>query len=163
MRAVRDREVEGRPSLQRAAGSTLTRLAFRALAVPVRSPLAGGLTRAEVLREAAGVGWRRREEGGDVIALAADFLAVRAELRERLRRPARTRLVARSLLCDSRAEALLDDVLVALVRGYEGTLELGSSLASIGSNSSCASHRSDYVGRLRPDYPLQRRSTLKSR
>jgi len=132
MSAVRNREFEGGASVQPAALWTLTRLAFRALAVPVGPLRTAGPNRAELLREATAVGSCRRAEGGDVIALAADFLAVRADLRERHRRPARARVATRSPVGDGRAEALLDDVLVALVRGYEGSLELETSPASTG-------------------------------
>lgn len=133
MTAVRDREVGGGPSVQRTAGSTLAGLAFRALSAPAQPPLLARLARAALLRGAAVVGSRRRAEGVDVIVLTAEFLAVRAELRERRRRPAAARAAARSSVSDRGAEALLDDVLVALVRGFEGSRELEMSPASTGS------------------------------
>jgi hypothetical protein len=69
-------------------------------------------------------GARCRADGTDIIAVVAEFQACRAELRRRRRLQADARSVVRSVDRHGRADALLDDVLVAIVRGYEGRLEL---------------------------------------
>lgn len=129
MSALRDRDLLDRPAAQDTGRPVLWALARRAVVAPVRPPLLARLTRAELLREAAMIGSRRRTDGGDVMALAMDFLAVRAELRKRRRRPASAGRGARSPARDGQVQAFLDDVLVALVRGYEGSPELAGSPA----------------------------------
>ena len=132
MSALRDRDVtDGRPA-QNTMWPTLRELANRAIVAPVRPPLLAKLTRADLLHDALVVGSGRRAYGGNAISLTTDFLDLRAELRERRRRLARAPASARSWVRDGQVEALLDDVLVALVRGYEESPEPGSSPASTG-------------------------------
>ena len=126
MSALRDRDVlDGRPG-EDTIRPTLRQLADRAVA-PAGTQLLANLTRAALVHEAVVVGSGRRAEGGDVIALTTDFLAVRAELRKRRPRPAGAPAGTRSSVRERQVESLLDDVLVALVRGYEESPELGSS------------------------------------
>lgn len=132
MSALRDRDVPGGRAVRHAILPTLADLAHRAVIAPAGPPLLAKLTRASILHEAMVVGSRRRAEGGDVISLTTDFLAARAELRERRRRPATAAADALSSAGGGRSEALLDDVLVALVRGHEGSPSFEMSPASSG-------------------------------
>jgi hypothetical protein len=122
MSALRTRDVLGGPAVREAVGSALDRFAARALAIPAGPGSIGEPSRASLLREARIVGVRCRADGADIIALVADFQACRAELRRR-RQQTDARSVVRSADWNVRADALLDDVLVAIVRGYEGRLE----------------------------------------
>src|SRR3990170_4487844 len=104
MSALRDRDVLDGPDVQDTGRSDLWALACRAVVAPVRAPLLARLPRAELLREALVVGSRRRTEGGDVIALAIDFLTVRAEIRKRRRGAASGQDGARSSVRDGQVE-----------------------------------------------------------
>jgi hypothetical protein len=132
MSALRDRDIVAGPAVHEAARSTLRGLAYRAIAAPARPPLLARRTRARLLREAMGVGARGQAAGGDVIALASDFQTLRADLRGRRRHPANSRAGAGSPGRDAWADALLDDVLVAIVRGYEGGFEPALSATARG-------------------------------
>jgi hypothetical protein len=123
MSALRDWDVFGGPAVRQAVGSASARLAARAVAIPAGPTSLAELSRARLLREARLAGGRCRADGADIIALVADFQVCRAELRSRRRPQADARSVVRSADWNVRADALLDDVLVAIVRGYEGRLE----------------------------------------
>jgi len=122
MSALRNRDVLDGPDVREAVTSTAARLAARALAILARPEPHAELYRARLLREARIAGVRCRTDGADIIGVVADFQACRAELgRRRLTPDAPAGL--RSAGRNDRADALLDDVLVAMVRGYEGRLE----------------------------------------
>jgi hypothetical protein len=123
MSALRDRDVLGGPAVREAAKSTPARLAARALAVPTGPEPLAELSRARLLREARIAGACCRADGADIIAVVAEFQSCRASLRRR-RLPPEALSGARSTRRNVRADALLDEVLVAIVRGYEGRLEL---------------------------------------
>jgi hypothetical protein len=124
MSALRHRDVVAGLAVREAAGSAPARLAARALAIPAGPRSIAELSRARLLREARIAGARCRVDGADIIAVVADFQACRAGLRRRRRIQADARSVARSSDRNVRADALLDDVLVAIVRGYEVRPEL---------------------------------------
>lgn len=123
MSALRTRDVIAGPAVREAVGSALARLAARALALQAAPGSIGELSRARLLQEARMAGARCRADGTDIIAVVAEFQVFRAELRRRRRLQADVRSVAQSPDGNMRADALLDDVLVAIVRGYEGRLE----------------------------------------
>lgn len=137
MSALRSRDVIGGPAVREAAGSAAG-LAARALALPAGQMPLAKLSRVRLLREARIAGARCRADGADIIVLVADFQACRAELRRR-RQPTDARSVAQSPDGNVRADALLDDVLVAIVRGYEGRDELEPPPAPPGATA--AAHR----------------------
>jgi hypothetical protein len=122
MSALRNRDVLAGPAVREAVGRRPAGLAARTLAIAAGPGPLAELSRARLLREARFAGGRCRADGADIIALVADFQACRAELRRRRRLQADARSV-RSADWNVRADALLDDVLVAIVRGYEGRLE----------------------------------------
>jgi hypothetical protein len=109
--------------MREAVGSALDRLAARALAIPASPGPLAELWRPTLLREATIAGMRGRAAGADIIRLVADFQAYRAELRRRPLSPDAP-AGAPSTGRNVRADALLDDVLVAIVRGYEGRFKL---------------------------------------
>jgi hypothetical protein len=120
--ALRHRDVVAGPPVRAAVGSALDRLAARALAIPAGPGPVADLSRVRLLREARIAGARCRADGADIIGLVTDFQAYRAELRRRPLSPDAP-AGAPSTGRNERADALLDDVLVAIVRGYEGRLE----------------------------------------
>jgi hypothetical protein len=124
MSALRQRDIIGGPALPDAVGSVLDQLAASALAIPPGQGSIAELSRARLLRKARIAGARCRMDGADIITLVSDFQACRAGLRRRRGLQAYAPSVARSADWNLRADALLDDVLVAIVRGYEGRLEL---------------------------------------
>jgi hypothetical protein len=123
MSALRNRDVLAGPAVREAVGSRPAGLAARALAIAAGPGAIAELSRARLLREARIAGARCRADGADIIALVADFQACRAELRRR-RLPPDAQSGSRSTGRIDRVDALLDEVLVAIVRGYEGRREL---------------------------------------
>ena len=122
MSALRNRDVLGGPAVREAAESTPAGLAARALAIPTGPEPLAELSRARLLREARIAGARCQADGADIIAVVAEFQSCRASLRRR-RLPQDAPSGSRSTGRNDRADALLDEVLVAIVRGYEGRLE----------------------------------------
>jgi hypothetical protein len=122
MSALRARDVLAGPAVREAVGRRPVGLAARTLAIAAGPGSIAELSRARLLREARIAGVRCRVDGADIIALVAEFQACRAELRRR-RQQTDARSVVRSADWNVRADALLDDVLVAIVRGYEGRVE----------------------------------------
>jgi hypothetical protein len=123
MSALRNQDVLGGPAVRQAVGSALARLAARALALQAGPTPLAELPRGRLLREARMAGARCRADGTDIIAVIAEFQACRAEVRRRRRLQADARSVVRLADRNLRADGLLDDVLVAIVRGYEERLE----------------------------------------
>jgi hypothetical protein len=134
MSALRNRDVLDGPDRREAVMSTPARLVSRALAIPAGPEPPAELYRARLLREARTAGVRCRTDGADIIGVVADFQACRAEPRKRRLTPDAPAGL-RSAGRNDRVDALLDDVLVAMVRGYEGRLEFELPPAQPGRNA----------------------------